>query len=298
MIININESLKVCGIYKITYNNGKVYIGQALSIWTRANEHNSKNIQICDKALKKHSATIEVLEIVSDILLLDEIENKWIKYYDATNKEKGYNILNGGNASGKKGIDNCNAIFNEVQLNEIINLLKHDTSLSYKDIAIIYNVNPNTIFNISQGYIYYNPKLSYPLRKNNHDSSKKNKINDYFNSEEELLNLKEDLLYRWDLKIESDLIKKYNIPLKILRDINQGRIFKDIGKYNYPIRHKNIKNNKHFTIEDILNILSELRNSSKSMIEIGKKYKVHRDTISKINNGQAYIIKNYNYPAR
>ena len=44
MITNINENLKVCGVYKINYDNGKIYIGQALSIWSRANEHNSKNI--------------------------------------------------------------------------------------------------------------------------------------------------------------------------------------------------------------------------------------------------------------
>ena len=81
MITNINNNLKVCGIYKINYDNGKIYIGQALSIWSRANEHNSKNTQVCDKALKSHSATIEILEIVSDVLQLDEIENKWINYY-------------------------------------------------------------------------------------------------------------------------------------------------------------------------------------------------------------------------
>ena len=30
MITNITEKLKVCGVYKITYDNGKIYIGQAL----------------------------------------------------------------------------------------------------------------------------------------------------------------------------------------------------------------------------------------------------------------------------
>ena len=44
MITNINENLKVCGIYKLNYDNGKIYIGQALSIYSRALEHNSKNI--------------------------------------------------------------------------------------------------------------------------------------------------------------------------------------------------------------------------------------------------------------
>ena len=61
MITNIDENLKVCGIYKLNYDNGKIYIGQALSIYSRAIEHNSKNIQICDQALKKHQASIEIL---------------------------------------------------------------------------------------------------------------------------------------------------------------------------------------------------------------------------------------------
>ena len=298
MITNITEKLKVCGIYKITYDNGKIYIGQALSIWSRANEHNSKNIQLCDKALKKHSAIIEVLEIVSDILLLDEIENKWINYYDATNKNIGYNILKNGNASGKRGINNCNSAFNQQQLDEIIDLLINNTKLSYKDIASLYDVGQNTILNISLGYTYFNPNLSYPLRKNNHNSNKKDEITDYFKNEKELLNLKDELLYRWDLTIENDLVKKYNIPLKVIRNINQGNIFKDIGEYNYPIRQKNVRNYQNLTIQNVLDILSELKNSKKSMTEIGLKYKIHRNTVSNINKGKTYIIKNYDYPAR
>ena len=298
MITNIDNNLKVCGIYKINYDNGKIYIGQALSIWSRAHEHNSKSRQACDKALKKHSATIEVLEIVQDILLLDEIESKWINYYNSTDKEIGYNILTNGNISGKRGIDNYNAIFNQSQIDEIVDLLKNNTKLSYKDIADKYAVNQRTILNISRGYTYFNPNLIYPLREHNHDANKKDSILDYFNNIEDLLNLKDDLYYRWDLKIENDLTKKYNIPLKILRDINQGNIFEKIGNYNYPIRSKNIRNNNNFTRDDVLNILSDLRNSKKSMTDIGLKYKINRNTVSKINNGEAYIIKDYDYPAR
>lgn len=298
MITNINENLKVCGIYKLNYDNGKIYIGQALSIYSRALEHNSKNIQICDQALKKHQAHIEILEIVNDILQLDAIENKWINYYNATNKTIGYNILNQGNASGKRGIENCNASLNENQLNEIIDLLLNETQLSYKDIAKLYNVNQNTILKISQGYSYFNSNLNYPLRRNNHDANKKDSVIDYFKNEEELLQLKDDLLYRWDLKIENDLAKQYNIPVKIIRNINQGHLFETIGNYQYPIRNKNIRNNQNFTINDVLNILSDLRNTSKSMSDIGIKYNIHRNTVSKINRGEAYIIKNYDYPAR
>ena len=253
---------------------------------------------MCDKALKKHSATVEILEIVSDILLLDEIESKWINYYNATNKEIGYNILKDGNASGKRGIDNCNAIFNQTQLDEIIDLLINNTKLSYKDIAKLYGVSQDTILRISLGYSYFNSNLYYPLRKNNHDAARKDEVLDYFENEEKLLELKEDLCYRWDLKIENDLVEKYNIPLKILRKINQGDIFQDIGNYKYPIRNKNVRNNHNFTTNDVINILTDLRNTSQSMSDIGIKYNIHRNTVSKINKGESYIIKNYDYPAR
>ena len=298
MITNISDNLKICGIYKITYDNGKIYIGQALSIWSRAHEHNSKNIQICDKALKNHNATIEILEQVNDILSLDEIEDKWIEYYKATDRNIGYNILKHGNASGKRGIENCNASITAKQFEEIIELLINHTELSYQNIADKYNISVDTILKISKGYTYFNPNLNYPLRTLNHDSIKKDKIIDYFSNEEELLQLKDDLYYRWDLEIEKDLLKQYNIPLKILREINNGKKFQEIGNYNYPIRAKNIRNNHNFTPDDIKNILSDLRNTQESMTNIGLKYKINRSTVSKINKGEAYIIKEYDYPAR
>ncbi len=298
MITNISNDLKICGIYKINYDNGKIYIGQGLSIYARALEHNSKNIQICDKALKQHNATIEILEKVQDIFQLDELEDKWIDFYKATDKTVGYNILKNGNASGKRGVENCNASLTGSDLEKVIDLLINHTELTYEDIAHQFNVSKNTILKISKGYNYFNPSLNYPLRQNNHDAAKKDAINDYFHNETDILALKEDLFYRWDLEIEKDLIKKYNIPLKIIREINNGYKFAEIGNYTYPIRSKNIRNNNNFTQQDILNILSELKNSKKSMTDIGKKYGVHRDTISKINQGKAYIIKNYKYPAR
>lgn len=298
MITNITNNLKISGVYKITYDNNKIYIGQALSIWARAHEHNSKNHNVCDKALKKHNAQIEVLEQVNDILLLDEIEKKWIQYYNSTDKNIGYNILAGGNASGKRGIENCNSIFTEDTLKEVVDLLQNRLDLSYKDIAKIYNTSPGTIYRISKGYSYFNPLLNYPLREFNHDSNKKNLVLDYFENEDELLSLKEDLKFRWDLSLENDLPKLYNIPADIVREINLGRKFENIGEFIYPIRAKNIRNIYNFTQQDILNILNDLRNTKMSMSEIGKKYNIHRDTVSNINQGKNYIIKDYQYPAR
>lgn len=298
MIINITNQLKVPGIYKLTYDNGKIYIGQAISIWTRAHEHNNKNRYPCDKALKKHEAYIEILEIVTDITQLDTIEAKWISKYDATNKKIGYNILSEGNASGKSGIANCNAAFNAEEIQEIYDLLLNHTELSYIDIANRYGVSQDTILKICKGYTYYNTNLVYPLREHNHDANKKNELSDYFDNEEDIYLLKEDLRYRWDLNIEPDLIQKYNLPVKVLRDINQGRKFQNYGEYSYPIRQKNIRNNNNFTYDIVLKILFDLRYSKLPNTKIAEKYNIHRDTVAAINSGKTYYIKDYDYPAR
>ena len=298
MINNIDNKLNICGIYKINYDNGKIYIGQARSIYARALEHNSKNKYPCDKALKKHDATIEILQRITDINLLDKAESFYIALYNATNREIGYNILKEGNASNKAGIDNCNSKLTESQLNVIIDLLINHTELSYKDIAKKYNISDSVICRISKGYSYHNNNLFYPLRNNNHDYLIKNSIEDYFNSEEELLQLKNDLLFRWDLTIENDLLNKYHIPLKIIRAINQGEKFAEIGNFNYPIRQKNIRNNLNLSPQIVEEILYELKTTKKSMDIIGKEYKIGRTTISKINQGLSYPIKDYKYPAR
>lgn len=298
MITNITNQLNLSGIYKITYDNGKIYIGQATNIRARAWEHNSKSKYPCDKALKLHSATIEILEEIKDFSELEIRENYWINHFNATNKEIGYNILTEGNASGKRGTKNCNASFTQKQLDEIVDLLINHTELSYIEIANKFNVVQDTIYRISKGLTYHNPKLTYPLRDNNHDFAR-NDYSDYFNSLEELIALKEDLLYRWDLNIDTDLCQKYKIPLKIIRDINQGRKFQEYGEYSYPIREFNrTRNTKKLKQQDILFILEQLKDTNLSMTKIGEPYGLHRSSIARINKGETYPIKNYIYPAR
>ena len=149
------------------------------------------------------------------------------------------------------------------------------------------------------GKRYVNLNLNYPLRDGKQrDFLKKDDVLDYFESEEILIQLKEDLLYRWDLSIDDDLKEKYNIPLKVLRDINNGRKFENIGNYTYPIRAKNIRNINNFSQQDVINILNRLSKTTDSIVQIAKDYNVSRGLIYKINQGQSYIIKNFNYPAR
>lgn len=106
------------GIYKITNKiNGKVYIGQSVCIEHRWNQHKSdarlyKSYAPLYCALRKYSIenfSFDVLEECQQEKL-NEKEIYWIKYYDSTNKEKGYNIKSGGNSGGS--IYNYEEIYN------------------------------------------------------------------------------------------------------------------------------------------------------------------------------------------
>ena len=298
----------IMGIYKLEYPNGKVYIGQSQNIYKRVMEHNQRakkgihgnnNIQLCEQAIQKYGAIIEVdiLEEVNNLLELDKREAYWIQVYQSTDKNKGYNLTNGGDVSSKRGSKHPNASLTQEQIEEIIELLLYYPEYSYLDIAKKYQVYNDLIYRISSGISYRQDNLIYPLRKNDHSSQKKTQITDYFQNEAELIYLKEDLKYSWWLKMDNgDLYKKYNITRKLLYAINKGEIFKDIGNYTYPIRTTKIATN--LTYEDILLILNELRTTSKSMTKIGEAFNLSRGTISQINNGQKYLIKGYQYPAR
>lgn len=98
-------------IYKYTYPNGKVYIGQTRSsVKQRHYEHMSASKDesrrtICEIAIAKYGEPkLDILETfeVEDqeqtklIDKLNKAEKKWIKEYDSTNRRKGYNIQCGG----------------------------------------------------------------------------------------------------------------------------------------------------------------------------------------------------------
>ena len=95
---------------------------------------------------------MEILQDNVPLDRLDEAERYWINFYGSTNRDVGYNILNYGNVSGRRGIENCNAIFqSQDDLNEIFDLLKNHLELSYLDIANRYNIHPSTIYKINYG---------------------------------------------------------------------------------------------------------------------------------------------------
>lgn len=94
-----------CGIYKITNNiNNKIYIGKSNNIERRFKEHQSpyewsrtpnKPLYLAFQKYGLMNFTFDIIEDCEDINL-NEREQYWIDYYNATNPEIGYNIQLGG----------------------------------------------------------------------------------------------------------------------------------------------------------------------------------------------------------
>ena len=146
--------MPICGIYKITNQiNGKCYIGQSVSIKRRWQEHYRFNSReqdtVIHQAFKKYGIenfSFEILEECSQNQL-DDLEIKWIAYFDSQNPNKGYNRTSGG-----QGTSQCNIKLSKGQVLEIQDLLINST-LSQNDIAKQFNVSYQTISDINQGKI-------------------------------------------------------------------------------------------------------------------------------------------------
>lgn len=93
-------------IYKITNKvNGKIYIGQVYnkSVQDRFERHireaNPKHHIVLDRAIYKYGKENFVCEQIDSANSLEELNQKekyWIKFYNSTNKNIGYNLTDGG----------------------------------------------------------------------------------------------------------------------------------------------------------------------------------------------------------
>ena len=102
------------GIYKITFDNDKVYIGLSNDIRRRMIEHYGRDLKeypnlLISQAIMKHKTKdIEIIEYIdeNDRELLKEREIYWIAYYNSyLDRTKGYNMTPGGDGV-LKGIYN------------------------------------------------------------------------------------------------------------------------------------------------------------------------------------------------
>lgn len=102
-------------IYKYTFPNGKIYIGQTVDLDKRHKQHlyyakHAKGKRaLCDIAIAKYGEPkLEVIEeVVEDSpskfkKMLNEAEVKWINEYNATDRSIGYNIQHGGHTANEE----------------------------------------------------------------------------------------------------------------------------------------------------------------------------------------------------
>ena len=154
------------GIYKIqNLINNKVYIGQSKNINSRWRQHRYlANIDDGHlyRAMRKYGIdnfSFSVIEECS-ISSLNDREEFWIKSYDSTNPEKGYNI--------QASSENCppaNRKLTDQDVNEICNLLIN-SFLSQEEIAARFQIDQSVVSRINNGKAYVLENISYPLRKN------------------------------------------------------------------------------------------------------------------------------------
>lgn len=93
-------------IYKLDFPSGKIYIGKSIDLARRMHEHNKPHefSTVVDCAIKKYYGKIDTVTILErcNPNMLNEREKYWIQLYNATDRNIGYNISDGGEYDGKR----------------------------------------------------------------------------------------------------------------------------------------------------------------------------------------------------
>lgn len=306
IIMKLEETkYNTSGIYKITFDNNKIYIGRTNSLRRRMIEHVGKDIREhpelpISKATKKHKIIdISILEEIppEDIEKQKEREQYWIaKYNSFLDKTIGYNSSMGGDGADFGIYNQSASIKSQNTLDKIIDLLLN-TNLTYDEICEKIGIsNRNIIRGINSGTHYYNNQLDYPLRKKDIKRTElENKQSKFYNNQQLLLDIIEALKNPM-LSLE-EISQIYDTSISIISLINTGKKYKLDG-ITYPIRYKNQSRLKLFSNEELIEIKEMLLNRKYTMTNIGQKFNVDRKVISDINIGKRQKQTDWSYPIR
>ena len=99
--MNKDNKKKICGIYKISNENGGVYIGQSTDIYWRWKFYESLDCESQRRlynSLKKYGFENHTFEIIEECPreMLNEREIYWIQFHNSFNTENGMNLQFGG----------------------------------------------------------------------------------------------------------------------------------------------------------------------------------------------------------
>ena len=310
------------GIYMIkNMINGKVYIGQAVNIERRWNEHISElngNRHInthLQRAWNKYGADNFIFNIVEECPK-DELNDREIYYiakYKAHNMKYGYNKTYGGD--GLKATDEIRAkmskskaILSKEDVLQIVELFvtKH---YSMTKLGKMFNVDAATIapiINNTRFHIYDN-EINAVLAKYNltredlkgmkikHDTKRKLSKADVLQIVE-LFITKHYSMYKLGKMFNVDGSTVRDIINNIAFHIYDNEINAVLAKYNLTrVDLKNMKrksnNKRKLSKEDVLSVI-DLYLHGHTQKEIAKMYNVSSATISLLINGDTY--KQYN----
>lgn len=299
----LSITTRYSGIYKLNFPNQKVYIGLSNHFYRRMLEHNTdfRNGLPIEYAIQKYGPIkeFEVLEFIppNNRSLMKEREQYWIKFYDSTNKSKGYNVSIGGDGANS-GSNNPQARLTEEELFDLYDDLKYNLYISLQELANNYNLNISSISRINNGITYYHEDIKYPIR-NPKDCKKiisgTNNRNSHI-SEMQLYEIYEALQQNVDKPLKM-LAQDFGISTTIIQNINLGKTYHN-DNLIYPL-WKPLTGSKKLNNEDIKNIIHDITmEPAMSLAAIGRKYNCSAKTISGINCGTIYKQKNITYPIR
>lgn len=306
VIMKLEETkYNISGIYKITFDNNKIYIGRTNSLRRRMIEHVGKDVREhpelpISKAIKKHKIIdISMLEEIpaEDVEKQKEREQYWIARYNSfLDKTVGYNSSIGGDGADFGIYNQSASIKSQDALDTVIDLLLN-TNLTYEEICEKIGIsNRNIIRGINSGTHYYNNQLDYPLRKKDIKRTElENKQSKFYNNQQLLLDIIEALKNPM-LSLE-EISQIYDTSISTISLINTGKKYKLDG-ITYPIRYKNQSRLKLFSNEELIKIKEMLLNRKYTMADIGQTFNVDRKVISDINIGKRQKQSDWNYPIR
>ena len=277
-------------IYKITNTiNGKCYIGQTKDykvrfqghkLKLRKDEHDNPHLQDAWNKYGANAFTFEVLEFAEDY---NEREKYYIKLYNSTDITYGYNILDGGENPPVR----AHSTLSFYDVEQIQNMFLDGYAL--EDICSRFpSVTRGQINKINTGVVWYNEKLSYPLKKDND-----NEIG---------IDIANSIIY--DLLnttiTQKEIAKKYGVSRTCVTAINNGNVQKYYNEsYTYPLRKATHYHKICDNIELLNKVISDIKNSDLSFFAIAKKYELDCWVIKRVNHGKGnYHVDGVNYPIR
>lgn len=252
--------------------NNKVYIGQTslknpIKRWVEHYEEskNENNLLYLYKSIRKYGIenfTFQILESNIPIENLDEKETFYIKIYNSSNENFGYNLTLGGQRNKEVNLS-------EDDVRDIIQMIR--SGYSFESISLKYRVSTSTISDINCGDTWFFSGVDYPIRlsRNRKKNFSEKEIEDIIKLLKECKSLK-------------DIAEKYNTSINTISRINKGEIY-SYENEEYPIN--DLKNFHHIDIQKMKKIIKLLETTDMTHKEIANCVGVTRKSVSNINTG-------------